>query len=800
MSTPEQELRDLVGDATKTAEALSKLVDDQGTFKAALDAFRSGDPGKIGPILDQHGLRPVCRLVCHWFCSKLCVRRCIEICGPPPADLAGIDPHALADATVRLTQNEAALKRLVEAVDKGDKAGIDAVLKELELQRFCHIFCHWICFVRCRLVCEVVCDRQAKPGDVFQELRATGEALHKLAGDPKALDEAIKAVLAGDCPRLRRVIGRLGLGEHCIRLCFWFCSWRCIFRCLHLCRPFLTQRLDFSDAEIFEFAKAVSGLRGRQDVLTKLIAALRREDAQTFASLVKELKLDRFSLQLCHWLCFLVCRRFCICVCPPLIAHIDHPAVGDCAQAASIPACTGPGGPLIGIAIVGTAGGGGFHHYTLRYSWGGNPPIQDAVVYPDCSRPPAHTTSTVPVTSGILGYLDVTLLPPGVTGFTVYLDVFDSGAGHVSATTSFEIKTTAVEITKAAKVTAFTAEDPFHLTHFTKLIKAVIDPSPMVPEQSIGGVFSVDGSAYVVGCNRILSQFVLVRFDAPPAAVVPTPTNASGPPAPTAIIAPVPYGDPVPPPGHPWQSGCFPVITPNTILNGDLVASWGSQFCPFPSPHFVPKVVGGFWDSTSLNGRFVIFLEVRDRALPAGGFPGNVAAVDQVVVWIDNQSPTALITAIGGITGCGDLHLKNYKGTTAEIRGVAWDPPIVPAAPQLRPNDNFGSYSLSYKKDGEVATFAIPGVTPNTRVPNVWPAPPPPPPAPGSDGTLANWDIVAALDYTGPPPTPPGKLARKERCAFLVDLSVSDTTHVGDSGSNHGAGPFGYAINVINDL
>jgi hypothetical protein len=29
---------------------------------------------------------------------------------------------------------------------------------------------------------------------------------------------------------------------------------------------------------------------------------------------------------------------------------------------------------------------------------------------------------------------------------------------------------------------------------------------------------------------------------------------------------------------------------------------------------------------------------------------------------------------------------------------------------------------------------------------------------------------------------------------------VSDTTHVSDSGNNHTAGPFTYAINVINDL
>ena len=199
-----------------------------------------------------------------------------------------------------------------------------------------------------------------------------------------------------------------------------------------------------------------------------------------------------------------------------------------------------------------------------------------------------------------------------------------------------------------------------------------------------------------------------------------------------------------------------------------------------------------------MNGRYVILLEVRDRLLPAGPFPGDFAAKDQVVVWIDNQFPTALITSIGGLGPCADLHLKDYLGTTAEIRGVAWDPPIDPTAPQQKPNDNFGSYSSSFQKDGNpIASGGIPAATPTTRVPNVWPGPL----APGADGTLADWDIVGALDGgPGPLPVNSPKLARGERCAYVITLNVSDTTHVGDSGSNHVAPTALYAINIINDI
>jgi hypothetical protein len=792
MSTPESDMRALVGELTEAADALAKLVDDPKTFRAAREAFREGERATVGSILDKLELRPFCQLLCGWFCSKECVLRCIEICGPPPRELAGVpDVREFADAVIRLSETKGALERFVEAVEGGDRKAMAAILKELELERFCHLLCHWICFLRCSLRCELVCGPRRRPSDLVRAARSTAEALRVLVSKPEAFEAASKAVLSDDCPRLRGIIGDLDLAKSCQLICLWFCSWRCILRCLHLCRGIPLGKFDASDDEVIAFARAVVELRGQPEVLKRLVATVQRQDAGAFAALLEELKLTRFCIQLCHWLCFLLCRRFCICVCPPLVAEIDDPVAGACVEATPVPICTGPSGPLVGIQVVGTAGGGGFDHYTLHYSWGANPPVEDAVVYPDCGRPPGTTSSSVPVSSGILGYLDVTLLPPGITQFTVYLDVFDSGAGHLSKTTNFEIKTVAVEVRKVAKVTAFDAEDPFNLGNFTKLIKDPIDPSPTAPEQSIGGSFTADGSAYVVGCNRILSQFFLARFDAPATATVPTPATGSDPGA-TAIIAPVAYGDI---PGHPWQSGCIGAITPNVILNGDLVAVWSTDSCVFLGvPYTVPKVEGVNWDSSALNGRFVIFLEVDDRALPGGAFPGTLAAKDQVVVWIDNRSPIALITSIGGVAGCGDLHLKDYKGTTAEIRGVAWDPPIDPTAPQQRPNDNFGSYSVDYKKDGELATFPI--VTAGTRVPNVWPGPPPPPP----DGTLANWDIVSALDYTGPAPTPPGKLARGDRCAFVISLSVVDTTHVGDSGNHHTAGPFTYAINVINDL
>ena len=143
------------------------------------------------------------------------------------------------------------------------------------------------------------------------------------------------------------------------------------------------------------------------------------------------------------------------------------------------------------------------------------------------------------------------------------------------------------------------------------------------------------------------------------------------------------------------------------------------------------------------------------------------------------------------------------------IRPQAVDPPF----PQQTPNDNFGSYSLSFQKNGgfgvgfQSSDYAPNGVagTPTVRVPNLWQAASP---TLAQANVLANWDIVAALDG-GPPadpnqpcvadPAKPWQLPRGCRCAYVIELSVGDTTWVGDGHNNHGKLVL-FAVNVINDI
>ena len=46
----------------------------------------------------------------------------------------------------------------------------------------------------------------------------------------------------------------------------------------------------------------------------RLSAAVGAGDVKTFDAILVEFKLQRYCIQLCHWVCAVRCRRFCICV------------------------------------------------------------------------------------------------------------------------------------------------------------------------------------------------------------------------------------------------------------------------------------------------------------------------------------------------------------------------------------------------------------------------------------------------------------------------------------------------------
>jgi hypothetical protein len=310
---------DVLGDLQEQATTIGQLARAEKSFLAAFEAFRSQDKKAFQAALRRPRLLGHCRLVCEWIRIKECMFVCLRLCGPPRPIRRAPNPRVLAEAIVRVTSDEKAVRELVQAVEKGDRAAFQRVVRAYKLGPLCHFFCHWVCYVRFRLVCRWMCEPDlVEPPDLGLELRAAGHALRVLLEDRKAWDSAVAASDAGDAEKLRRVVETAELIPLCRYICFFFCSWRCVLVCSTLCIRFPIATIEDPLREALDFAKATRALAERPRELERLSAAVGAGDAEAFTAIVEELHLQRFCTQLCHWICFLRCRRFCFPVCPPV--------------------------------------------------------------------------------------------------------------------------------------------------------------------------------------------------------------------------------------------------------------------------------------------------------------------------------------------------------------------------------------------------------------------------------------------------------------------------------------------------
>jgi hypothetical protein len=319
------ERQEVITSIMNGARAAGRLAENDTVFRAAVDAFRAADAESFQKLLAR--LKIVdCELVCFWLRSKECVLECVELCGPPEEPLDISELPRLAEIIAKITGDEELVERLAEAVRDRDGNDFRSLVKELKIERFCHLLCHWVCTVHWRLVCEVVCSPRRVPiRHLVDELTAAGAAIGRLSQDKKKLDQIIKSTVALDCEILSGLIGQEG---ECVFICEWICSWHCVLVCLPLCRPFGPFK-ETSIDEMRAFARISGELAAKPGVLNRFVEAELTHNAEAFSSLIRENKLERFALQLCHWICYTVCRRFCLCVCPPvttipLFTHVGN--------------------------------------------------------------------------------------------------------------------------------------------------------------------------------------------------------------------------------------------------------------------------------------------------------------------------------------------------------------------------------------------------------------------------------------------------------------------------------------------
>ncbi len=141
------------------AEAVGKLAEDGDNFRRVVEAFRKRDVEGFQTGLAAVGLSDYCRWICRWLCSKHCVFLCIKLCGPieRQQELDVEEWRQFALTTARIAKDQGLLKRLMDAVDNEDVQAWQALVKELQLDRFCHQLCHWLCGLKCRWVCRLFC-------------------------------------------------------------------------------------------------------------------------------------------------------------------------------------------------------------------------------------------------------------------------------------------------------------------------------------------------------------------------------------------------------------------------------------------------------------------------------------------------------------------------------------------------------------------------------------------------------------------------------------------------------------------
>jgi hypothetical protein len=435
------------------------------------------------------------------------------------------------------------------------------------------------------------------------------------------------------------------------------------------------------------------------------------------------------------------------------------------------------------VRVKGTAGGLVFGHYTLDIRDAASTVIIPGVV----TYPGGGATGTVPVFSGELGQITTTSLMDGA--YEITLTVYPAGPEAPKVcTTAFDLLKAIVYINRLAGVPAIS------------MSPVPNNPNPLDPTAELrsggrpvavgGWDIDIEGAAYIYGCSgREITDYEIryARVTAPGGE--PAQPNTGDPipgawPLANRVAPPLEYS--IPAEYQPWtRVGPAPT---------HLINSWNSMTVGGTTYY---KLAPGSWNSTVIgSGRFSLLLTAEDTT--------STRYYDIQNIWLDNETILGQIVKFQrknpksgvweDIPNCTDLLLSFG---TIRVVGLAWDPVIDTAWwPAVAPNDNFDHYQLQFWKQFGPA-HDMTGAIAN-RVPALPVAPPVPTPTTADADELAQWDLVAALDYTGAPPAPDPKLARGDSCTYIIQLFVTDNSVVADSGTHYIYHQV--PVKIVNDL
>jgi len=441
------------------------------------------------------------------------------------------------------------------------------------------------------------------------------------------------------------------------------------------------------------------------------------------------------------------------------------------------------------IPITGTASGCGLERYELSLLWNGTDTIANSIVYANTAGNPDTGLSQGDhsVFNGPLGFIDVQRAIENAgariatsTSFTVHLRVYSGNGSTADAWISFQLDTAEVYIKNIGGRTAPDVLDPNEQLHLSDSAAAALG--------TIGGTVGVYGAARVYGCSseQIKEYTLYYKHDDFSSAQPPTGPQYNAPANGWTQICRADYSS--------YSTFTPAEIISNNELPGPLSRLTNNGFYTYQMPVYIPllhtfiyiptpKLNPSSW-GTGASGRYSVLLEVVDTA--------GTYYYDIQKVWIDNENITGIITKIGDQPPCTCLYMRDSSGNfkTIDIKGIAFDPLIIPADFTAPTSDNFDFYRMVIQKQSSVS--AAPQLVHSTS-----PVPARPALVP-AEGILTSFNLANLDMATNPAGWPMDQLlAEGTSCNYNFILYVQDKTIVSEY-TNHNNGNYYFPVKIIN--
>ena len=178
----------------------------------------------------------------------------------------------------------------------------------------------------------------------YSRLQQFGEVVAKLTADREAFKNIVEAYDKQDVERFQAELKRLNIAEYCVLVCRWLCLKRCVIFCRRVCPAPVAPPKVADIEEIREFGEAVVRTIKDKKMLDRLFKAYDEQDVEKFREILEKLELTPFCAQMCHWVCYIRCKRICRLLCPPP-PSITHVAYIPTTQIDSEGYATGPSQP-----------------------------------------------------------------------------------------------------------------------------------------------------------------------------------------------------------------------------------------------------------------------------------------------------------------------------------------------------------------------------------------------------------------------------------------------------------------------